>query len=89
MVKINLSVFNTTPPNFFNNETAAIVQNHYDLINNISSLSSDRDQNFLCSNNQKKYVLKISNSDERKDVLKMQKEALYNWSNELVEYAKS
>ena len=74
MVKINLSVFNTTPPKFSNNEAAAIVQNHYDLITDISSLLSDRGQNFLCSNNQKKYALKISNSDERKDVIEMQNE---------------
>ena len=71
-----MSVFSTIPPNYSTNEAAAIVQNYYGLTTNISSLPSDRDQNFLCSSSEKKYVLKISNSDERKDVLEMQNECI-------------
>jgi len=71
-----LSVFSTVPPNYSISEAAAIVQNYYGLTTNISSLPSDRDQNFLCSSSEKKFVLKISNSDERKDVLEMQNECI-------------
>ena len=71
-----MSVFSTIPPDFSANEAVAIVQNHYGLTTNTSSLPSDRDQNFLCSSSEKKYVLKISNSDERKDVLEMQNECI-------------
>ena len=71
-----MSVFTTAQPNFSTNEATIIVQDHYGLTTNISSLTSDRDQNFLCSSSEKKYVLKISNSDERKDVLEMQNECI-------------
>ena len=71
-----MSVFSTVPPNYSTNEAAKIVQKYYGLTTNISFLPSDRDQNFLCSSSKKKYVLKISNSDERKDVLEMQNECI-------------
>ena len=71
-----MSVFSTVPPNYSTNEAVAIVQNYYGLTTNISSLPSDRDQNFLCSSSEEKYVLKISNSDEEKDILEMQNECI-------------
>ena len=72
-----MSVFTTAQPNFSTNEATTIVQDHYGLTTNISSLTSDRDQNFLCSSSEEKYVLKISNSDEEKDILEMQNECIH------------
>ena len=72
-----MSVFTTAQPNFSTNEATIIVQDHYGLTTNISSLTSDRDQNFLCSSSEEKYVLKISNSDEEKDILEMQNECIH------------
>ena len=74
---MNLSVFSTSPPNFSTNEATTIVQDHYGLTTNISSLTSERDQNFLCSTaDEQKYVLKISNPDEDRHILEMQNECI-------------
>ena len=68
-----LNVFDTPLPNFSNNEIKDILFSHYKIKANSKLLFSDRDQNFLIIDSfAKKYILKISNSSESIDYLKLQ-----------------
>ena len=68
-----MSVFSTLPPNFSTEEASAMVFELYDLAVNAIPLTSERDQNFICSmHDDQKVVLKISNPGEHRDVLEMQ-----------------
>ncbi len=67
-----MSVFNSPPPNYSLEDIIKLVEDHYGFIVQITVLNSERDQNFLCATDKKKYVLKISNPDEDRAVLEMQ-----------------
>jgi len=70
------SVFNTPPPSFSLEEVIGFVKSLYGINAKVKHLVSDRDQNFLIySDNGYKYVLKISNSAEQRQILDMQNEA--------------
>ncbi len=71
-----MSVFNTAPPNFSILEAETLLQDLYGITADISLLTSERDQNFLCNTESKKFILKISNPDEERDILEMQHECL-------------
>ena len=73
----NVSVFSTPPPKFSTEEAEAMVFNFYGLVVRASALTSERDQNFLCSTpDGRKMVLKISNPDEVDGVLEMQNKCM-------------
>tara|TARA_B110000438_G_scaffold69268_1_gene69521 strand:+ start:43 stop:1047 length:1005 start_codon:yes stop_codon:yes gene_type:complete len=68
-----LNVFDTALPNFSNNEIKDILFSYYKIKANSKLLFSDRDQNFLIIDSfAKKYILKVSNSSESIDYLKLQ-----------------
>ena len=70
------SVFSTRPPSFSEPEITEILAAQFGLSGQSSELYSDRDQNFLIqSNSDQKYVLKISNPEERREILDLQNEA--------------
>ena len=70
------SVFNTPPPKFSKEEASQIANDLFDIDIYTHDLVSDRDQNFLCISDKKKYILKISNPAEKHLVLEMQNEAV-------------
>ena len=68
-----LNVLDTALPNFSNNEIKDILFSYYKIKANSKLLFSDRDQNFLIIDSfAKKYILKVSNSSESIDYLKLQ-----------------
>ena len=68
-----MSTFSTPPPSFSTQEASDMVFELYDLAANAIPLTSERDQNFICStHDSQKLVLKISNPGEDRDVLEMQ-----------------
>ncbi|HIC36589.1 MAG TPA: hypothetical protein EYO80_02805 [Candidatus Marinimicrobia bacterium] len=70
------SVFSTRPPSFSEPEITKILAAQFGLSGQSSELYSERDQNFLIqSNSDQKYVLKISNPEERREILDLQNEA--------------
>jgi len=70
------SVFNIKPPSFSELKAEKICSSHFKLSCKAHDLYSDRDQNFLIqSNSDQKYVLKISNPEERREILDLQNEA--------------
>ncbi len=70
------SVFTTHPPTFSKSEAEKICASIFGLSGEAQDLYSDRDQNFLFqSNSDQKYVLKISNPEERREILDLQNEA--------------
>jgi Ser/Thr protein kinase RdoA (MazF antagonist) len=70
------SVFSTRPPSFSEPEITEILAAQFGLSGQSSELYSERDQNFLIqSNSDQKYVLKISNPEERREILDLQNEA--------------
>ncbi len=70
------SVFTTHPPTFSKSEAEKICASIFGLSGKAQDLYSDRDQNFLFqSNSDQKYVLKISNPEERREILDLQNEA--------------
>ncbi len=71
-----MSVFNSPPPNYSIEDITQLVEMQYGLIIQAEVLYSERDQNFLCSDSEKKFILKISNTDEDKNVLEMQNECI-------------
>ena len=54
----------------------------------ISNCESDRDQNFLLTTNDGKYLFKIYNNHEHLDTIKMQR-SLINFSSETISIYKS
>ena len=70
------SVFSPRPPSFSEPEITEILAAQFGLSGQSSELYSERDQNFLIqSNSDQKYVLKISNPEERREILDLQNEA--------------
>ena len=68
-----MTVISTQPPQFINIEVQKIVQNIYGINASISTLDSERDQNFhLKGDDGKEYVLKISNPQENIELIKLQ-----------------
>ena len=78
------SVFSTNPPNFSIQDIVKYLSINFDLSGNITSLYSDRDQNFLIqSKSNQEFILKISNPAEQPEILKLQNKAtLYIRSRE-------
>lgn len=71
-----ITLFDTPPPRFLDDEIVKILLIDFNLIGDVNSLVSDRDQNFLIqSDNGSKYILKISNPAEEREILEMQNEA--------------
>lgn len=69
-------------PNFSEEEAINIAKQHYNLVVSAENLVSERDQNFLLrTNKQKKYVLKIANSEENRIVTDFQICALMHINN--------
>ena len=69
-------------PNFSEEEAINIANQHYNLIVSAENLVSERDQNFLLTTKkQKKYVLKIANSEEDPSVTDFQICALMHINN--------
>ena len=78
-----MSIFNSLPPNINQNHLIKWLKKNYLLLNKkpivLKSLSSERDKNFLINiNSKQKYVLKISNSEESKNLLDLQDYVLDN-----------
>ena len=65
-------------PKFSGPEAQAVVREFYGIDALTEPLPSERDQNFrLTDKSGQTFVLKISNSAERKDILKFQNDGLY------------
>ena len=72
-----MTVISTQPPQFINIEVQKIVQNIYGINASISTLDSERDQNFhLKGDDGKEYVLKISNPQENIELIELQSAAI-------------
>ena len=72
-----MKVISAQPPQLSNSEVQDILQKFYDLEASISSLDSERDQNFhLKGDDGNEYVLKISNPQEDIELIKLQSAAL-------------
>ncbi len=70
------SVFSTNPPNFSIQDIVKYLSINFDLSGKVTSLYSDRDQNFLIhSESNQKFILKISNPAERLEILELQNKA--------------
>ena len=78
------SVFSTNPPNFSIQDIVKYLIINFDLSGKVTSLYSDRDQNFLIhSESNQKFILKISNPAEQPEILELQNKAtLYIRSRE-------
>ena len=78
------SVFSTNPPNFSIQDIVKYLIINFDLSGKVTSLYSDRDQNFLIqTESNQKFILKISNPAEQLEVLELQNKAtLYIRSRE-------
>ncbi len=78
------SVFSTNPPNFSIQDIEKYLSINFDLSGKVTSLYSDRDQNFLIhSESNQKFILKISNPAEQPEILELQNKAtLYIRSRE-------
>jgi hypothetical protein len=71
------SVFSTNPPNFSIQDIVKYLSINFDLSGKVTSLYSDRDQNFLIqSESNQKFILKISNPAERLEILELQNKAI-------------
>ncbi len=71
------SVFSTNPPNFSIQYIEKSLSINFDLSGKVTSLYSDRDQNFLIqSESNQKFILKISNPAERLEILELQNKAI-------------
>ena len=72
-----MSVFNSTPPKIKKNDLVKWLRQNYTLFSHykfsLKELNSERDINYLISlDNKKKYIIKISNTLESKEILKLQ-----------------
>lgn len=67
----------STPPAFSHEDIVAIANRHYGINAGVKSLVSERDQNFrLDADNGRRYMLKISNKAEQRQVVEFQNSAL-------------
>ncbi len=72
-----MTVISTQPPQFSNIEVQEIIQNIYGINASASKLDSERDQNFhLQGDDDKEYILKISNPQEDIELIELQSAAL-------------
>jgi Ser/Thr protein kinase RdoA (MazF antagonist) len=70
------AVFSINPPKFTNREIEKYLMPVFELSGKSKELYSDRDQNFLIKSDLgQKYILKISNPAEPKEILELQNEA--------------
>ncbi len=70
------SVFSTNPPNFSIQDIEKYLSINFDLSGKVTSLYSDRDQNFFIhSESNQKFILKISNPAEQLEILELQNKA--------------
>jgi len=70
-------VISTQPPQLSDSEVQEIIQNIYGIEASVLTLDSERDQNFhLKGDDGNEYVLKISNSKEDLDLIKLQSASL-------------
>ena len=70
------SVFSTNPPNFSIQDIVKYLIINFDLSGKVTSLYSDRDQNFFIhSESNQKFILKISNPAEQLEILELQNKA--------------
>ena len=72
-----MSIFNSLPPKINHIHLIKCFKNNYSFLNDksitLKALNSERDSNFIISiNSKKKYVLKVSNFKETKDLLVLQ-----------------
>jgi hydroxylysine kinase len=68
-----MNVISAQPPQLSNSEVQDILQKFYDFEASVSSLDSERDQNFhLKGDDGNEYVLKISNPQEDIELIKLQ-----------------
>ena len=65
-------LFTSSPPKFSKKEIIIFIKNEYSIDGVISSCESDRDQNFLLTTNNGKYLFKIYNNHESLDTIIMQ-----------------
>ena len=83
-----MSVFNSLPPKINQIHLIKWLRKNYSFLNkksiSLKLLNSERDMNFLINiNSKKKYVLKISNSEESRDLLKLQDYVLKKFSRRI------
>jgi len=72
-----MTVISTQQPQFSNIEVQEIIQNIYGINASASKLDSERDQNFhLQGDDDKEYILKISNPQEDIELIELQSAAL-------------
>lgn len=67
-----MTVFNTPQPNFSIGMVERFIDAQYGFSVKAKALTSERDQNFLCTQEKNNYILKISNPYEDKTILEMQ-----------------
>ena len=78
-----MTVFDSTPPKIEKKYLIQWLKENYLLFENknisLKNLNSERDKNYLVYlDNDKKYILKISNTNESKEILKLQDYVLSN-----------
>ena len=66
------TIFTNDPPNFTKQEAAEEIQRVFHKKGELQELYSDRDQNFLLTTKNQKYLLKIYNSLEKRKVIELQ-----------------
>ena len=71
-----ISVFSVPAPSFTKLQIEQILQSQFDLDGSAKNLYGDRDQNFLIKTKKLQYVLKIFNSEEKKEVIDLQDRAI-------------
>ena len=72
-----MTVISTQPPQLSDSEVQKIIKNIYGIEASVSTLDSERNQNFqLKGNDEDEYVLKISNPKEDLDLIKLQSASL-------------
>jgi len=72
-----MTVISTQPPQLSDSEVQEIIKNIYGIEASVLTLDSERDQNFhLKGDDGNEYVLKISNSKEDLDLIKLQSASL-------------
>ena len=66
------TIFTNDPPDFTKQEAAEEIQRVFNKKGELQELYSDRDQNFLFTTKNQKYLLKVYNSLEKRKVIELQ-----------------
>jgi len=66
-------LFTSPPPKFSKKDVLILIKNEYSMDGMISNCESDRDQNFLLTTNDGKYLFKIYNNHEHLYNIKINK----------------